>query len=52
MDWLQFVARWLHVLLGITWFGTVIATNFIFIPPLNRLSIVTFTSMILMRFGY
>lgn len=39
MDWLQFVAQWLHVILGITWFGTVIATNFIFIPALNKLPI-------------
>jgi hypothetical protein len=31
LDWLQFVAQWLHVLLGITWFGSVITANFIFI---------------------
>lgn len=36
MDWLQFGAQWLHVLLGITWFGSVLATNFIFIPALMR----------------
>ena len=39
MDWLQFVAQWLHVILGITWFGTVIVSNFIFIPALMRLPI-------------
>lgn len=39
MDWLQFGAQWLHVLLGITWFGSVLATNFIFIPALMRLPI-------------
>lgn len=39
MDWLQFGAQWLHVLLGITWFGSVLATNFIFIPALVRLPI-------------
>jgi uncharacterized membrane protein len=37
MDWLQFGVQWLHVLLGITWFGSVIATNFIFIPALMKL---------------
>ena len=37
MDWLQFVAQWLHVLFGIAWFGSVTTANFIFIPALNRL---------------
>lgn len=33
----MFAAQWLHVLLGITWFGAAIATNLIFIPALTRL---------------
>ena len=37
MDWLQFAAQWLHVLLGITWFGAAITSNFILIPALSRL---------------
>jgi uncharacterized membrane protein len=37
LDWLQFGAQWLHVILGITWFGSVITANFILIPALNRL---------------
>lgn len=36
LDWLQFGVQWLHVLLGITWFGSVLATNLIFIPTINR----------------
>jgi uncharacterized membrane protein len=37
VDWLQFVAQWLHVLLGILWFGSALTTNFIFIPALVKL---------------
>jgi uncharacterized membrane protein len=37
MDWLQFGAQWLHVLLGIFWFGSVLTANFIFIPALMKL---------------
>lgn len=37
MDWLMFAAQWLHVLLGITWFGAAITSNFIFIPALMTL---------------
>ena len=33
----MFGAQWLHVLLGITWFGAAIATNLIFIPALMKL---------------
>ena len=37
MDWLMFAAQWLHVLLGITWFGAAITSNIIFIPALMKL---------------
>jgi hypothetical protein len=37
VDWLLYATQWLHVLLGIFWFGTVLSTNTIFIPVLNRL---------------
>jgi len=37
MDWLQFGAQWLHVLFGILWFGSSLATNFIFVPALMKL---------------
>jgi len=37
VDWPTFVAQWLHVLLGITWFGAAITMNFIFIPALMHL---------------
>jgi uncharacterized membrane protein len=36
MDWPVVVVQWLHVLLGITWFGASIATNFIFVPAITR----------------
>ncbi len=41
MDWAQFVIQWLHVLLGIIWFGTVLYNALILIPaitpmPLDR----------------
>lgn len=35
MDWPQFVVQWLHVLLGIMWFGTVLYTAFILIPAVS-----------------
>ena len=38
MDWLQVVVQWLHVLGGITWFGTVIYGDFILIPALMTLT--------------
>src|SRR5262245_30647226 len=34
MNWLQFAVQWLHVLLGITWFGYSIAMYFLIVPPL------------------
>lgn len=36
MDWLTFVVQWLHVLLGIVWFGNALVTVGILIPTLNR----------------
>jgi uncharacterized membrane protein len=41
MNWVQFVVQWLHVLLGIIWFGTVLYNALILIPaiatmPLGR----------------
>lgn len=37
MDWLQFVVQWLHVLLGITWFGYAISMFFLVSPALAAL---------------
>lgn len=37
MDWALFAVQWLHVLLGITWFGAAITANLIFVPALSRL---------------
>lgn len=37
MDWLQFGVQWLHVLFGILWFGSVLTTNLILIPALNKI---------------
>jgi hypothetical protein len=37
MDWAQFVAQWLHVLLGIIWFGTVLYNALILFPAMNTL---------------
>lgn len=37
MDWLQVVVQWLHVLMGITWFGSAITLNFIVIPAMTKL---------------
>jgi uncharacterized membrane protein len=36
LDWPVVIVQWLHVLLGITWFGSSIATNAIFVPALSR----------------
>jgi uncharacterized membrane protein len=36
LDWAVVVIQWLHVLGGIVWFGSNIATNFIFIPAITR----------------
>ncbi|MBA2756005.1 MAG: hypothetical protein H0U37_00995 [Chloroflexi bacterium] len=40
MDWLVVVVQWLHVLLGILWFGNALALAVIVIPAMNRLPIV------------
>lgn len=37
MNWGQFVVQWLHVLLGIVWFGTVLYNALILIPAISRL---------------
>ena len=37
MDWLTFGVQWLHVLLGITWFGYAIAMYFLITPALIEL---------------
>ena len=39
MDWLQFVVQWLHVLLGIFWFGGALYTDIILIPAIRHLSL-------------
>jgi uncharacterized membrane protein len=37
MDWAQFVVQWLHVGLGVLWFGTVLYNATILIPAINTL---------------
>jgi uncharacterized membrane protein len=37
VDWTLFAIQWLHVLLGITWFGAAITGNLILIPALTRM---------------
>lgn len=39
MDWITFGAQWLHILLGIPWFGNSLALVAITIPAINRLPI-------------
>jgi uncharacterized membrane protein len=39
MDWVMFGAQWLHILLGILWFGNSLALATITIPAINRLPI-------------
>jgi hypothetical protein len=41
MDWLQFIVQWLHVFLGIFWFGAVLYGDFILIPAITTLPIRT-----------
>ena len=41
MDWIQFGVQWLHVLLGIFWFGNAIAVALILIPAVSTLPIPT-----------
>jgi uncharacterized membrane protein len=40
MDWAVVVVQWLHVLLGIFWFGNALVLDVIVIPAINRLPIV------------
>src|SRR4249920_525335 len=40
MDWTVVTVQWLHVLLGILWFGTVLSLDVIVIPAIGRLPIV------------
>jgi hypothetical protein len=39
MNWLTFVVQWLHVLLGILWFGYSLALAVFFIPAISPLPI-------------
>lgn len=39
MDWLVFAIQWLHILLGILWFGNSLVLAAIIIPAVNRLPI-------------
>jgi uncharacterized membrane protein len=41
MDWVTFAVQWLHVLLGIVWFGYSLALAIFFIPAVGRLPITT-----------
>jgi uncharacterized membrane protein len=38
MDWLLFAAQWLHVFLGVFWFGSTLYVDFILIPGLQTLT--------------
>lgn len=40
MDWVVVGVQWLHVLLGILWFGNALVLGVIVIPAINRLPIV------------
>lgn len=40
MDWVVVPVQWLHVLLGILWFGNALVLDVIVIPAINRLPIV------------
>jgi uncharacterized membrane protein len=39
VDWLQFIVQWLHVLLGILWFGAALYTDVILIPAISGFSL-------------
>ena len=41
MDWVLFAVQWLHVILGVLWFGAVLYSDFILIPALNTLPLTT-----------
>jgi uncharacterized membrane protein len=38
VDWLQFAVQWLHVLLGIVWFGYAISMYFLVAPALAKMA--------------
>ena len=40
MDWAVVTVQWLHVLLGVLWFGTVLSLDVIVTPAVGRLPIV------------
>ena len=40
MDWVVFGAQWLHILLGILWFGNSLALAVVVIPALNKLPLI------------
>lgn len=40
MDWFVVAVQWLHVLLGILWFGNALVLDVIVIPAINRLPVV------------
>jgi hypothetical protein len=41
MDWVLFAVQWLHVILAILWFGSVLYSDFVLIPALNTLPLPT-----------
>jgi hypothetical protein len=41
LDWITIVVQWLHVVLGIVWFGYSLALAIFFIPAISRLPITT-----------
>ena len=41
MDWIVVAVQWLHVVLGVFWFGAVLYSDFILIPALNTLPLPT-----------
>jgi uncharacterized membrane protein len=41
MDWPVVAVQWLHVLLGILWFGNALVLDVIVIPAINRMPIVS-----------
>jgi hypothetical protein len=41
LDWVTFAAQWLHVFLGIVWFGYSLALAIFFIPAISHLPITT-----------
>jgi hypothetical protein len=41
MDWLLFAVQWLHVILAILWFGSVLYSDFVLIPAFSTLPLTT-----------